>query len=133
MLVKLVTYFTIKLTTITLVKQLGGRDDGSAVEWMMDNLMDDNDVQHITDVEFYTYVDKSTVPTKALRGKNSEYYFIKTQPEHPSGFNFNFLLYTDVNVGDVHYFFNAEGLSEEPKFTTILPNGYGAGSKMGDS
>ena len=99
---------------------------------MMENLMDDDDVQCITGEDFFKYVSPASVPKKALKGKNTEYYFIKTWPEHPSGFKCNFLLYTDVNVGDVHYFFYV-GLESEPTFSKILPNGFGAGSKMADS
>ena len=118
---------------VSLIKQFGGHDDGSAVEWMMDNLSDDDAVSRITDIEFFGYVNKEAVPKKALRGKNTEYYFIKTHPEHPSGFTCNFLLYTDVDIGDVHYFFNVNGLESEPIFNKILPNAYGAGSQMGET
>ena len=116
---------------IDLINQFGEEDDGSAAEWMTNNLGDDNDVRRISEQEFYTYVNKTEVPKKALRGKDTEYYFIETHPEHPSGYACNFLLYTIVTGGhDIHYFFNVDKLTQEPKFTSILPNGYGAGSNM---
>lgn len=118
---------------IDLINQFGGYDNGSAVEWMMTNLIEDTDVVCISEHDFYTYVNKLNIPKQALRGKNTEYYFIKTHPKHPSGFICNFLLYTDVAANDIHYFFNVRGLLKEPEFNDILPNGYGAGSKMTDS
>ncbi len=118
---------------ITLIKDFGGYDDGSAVEWMQNNLLEDSDVQRISEQDFLKYVNINSIPKKAIKGTNKEFYFIKTAPKHPTGYSCNFLLYCDVPVnGDVHYFFHVD-LAEHPVFVQTLPNGYGAGSKMSEA